>query len=39
VDLFDQGGGPLTSATIRGNGSSFTGITIPPNGVLVLATK
>ncbi len=39
VDLFDQAGGPLTTATTRGNGSSFTGITIPPNGVVVLATK
>jgi hypothetical protein len=38
VDVFSPSGGPLSVPFNIGAGSSFGGITIPPNGVVVLST-
>ena len=38
VDFFNALGGPLTAPLTTGNASTVTGITIPPNGAVVLGT-
>jgi hypothetical protein len=39
VDLFKQDGMPLTTTLNGTNASSFPGLMIPANGVLVLAPR